>query len=65
MAQFKISQQTKNQKTRNLHGKRQSTDANGTMAKLVEISIEAFKEALMQTVQKATENSTFSILKMN
>ena len=35
------------------------------MAKLVEISTEAFKEALMQTVQKATENSTFSILKMN
>ena len=65
MAQFKISQQTKNQKTLNLHGKRQSTDANGTIAKLVEISIEAFKEALMQMVQKATENSNFSIIKMN
>lgn len=48
-----------------LPGKRQSTDANGTMAKLVEISIEAFKEALIQMVQKATENSNFSILKMN
>lgn len=65
MAQCKISQQTKNQKMLNLPGKRQSTDANGTMAKLVEISIEAFKEALIQMVQKATENSNFSILKMN
>lgn len=65
MAQCKISQQTKNQKTLNLPGKRQSADANGTMAKLVEISIEAFKEALIQMVQKATENSNFSILKMN
>ena len=65
MAQCKISQQTKNQKTLNLPGKRQSTDANGTMAKLVEISTEVFKEALIQMVQKATENSNFSILKMN
>ena len=59
MEQCKISQQTKNQKTLNLPGKGQSTDANGTMAKLVEISTEAFKEVLIQMVQKATEKSKF------
>ena len=45
------------------HREGQSTDANGTMAKLVEISTEAFKEVLIQMVQKATENSNFPFSK--
>ena len=56
MEQCKISQQTKNQKTLNLPGKGQSTDANADMTQILEGSEEDLKAVAIQIFQPAIVN---------